>query len=94
MLEQNNAFGPFQEKDIHPFCRSKAEEFESLGYRDIEPEDIWQFVSKDYGDDYPRFHKVVNDILTLKVTDFMNWITLNAYKGTMYTDPSDPFASD
>lgn len=71
-------------REIEALCISKAEEFALLGYEHITGEDIWQCVSiiKKYDEDnLPQIHQIVNDILTLKVTTFMNWMTLNAYKG-------------
>lgn len=71
-------------KEIEALCNSKAEEFALLGYEHISGADVWKCVAdlKKYDEDnLPQLHKIVNDILTLKVTTFMNWMTLNAYKG-------------
>lgn len=71
-------------KEIESLCNSKSEEFALLGYEHISGADVWQCVSaiKKYDEDnLPQVHQIVNDILTLKVTTFMNWMTLNAYKG-------------
>lgn len=67
---------------IEELCVSKAEEFRILGYEHVTGADVWQCVSEAYNKTgVPRLHRVVNDILTLKITTFMNQMTLNAYKG-------------
>lgn len=68
-------------RQIEELCRSKAEEFALLGYEGVKDEDIWKFVSQSYTEGTPPMHKVVNDILSLKVTKYMNWLTMKAYKG-------------
>lgn len=69
-------------KQIEDLCNSKAKEFALMGYDNIKGHTIWQCVSEKYDENnLPPLHKIVNDILTLKVTTFMNWMTLNAYKG-------------
>ncbi|WP_315969586.1 post-transcriptional regulator [Numidum massiliense] len=70
---------------IEKLCASKAEEFEFYGYENISGREIWLCVSKGYEEQLPALHKLVNDILSLKVTDFMNWMTVNAYKGVDLT---------
>jgi len=68
-------------KQIEELCNSKAEEFAFMGYENMTGRDIWQCVSEKYQEDnLPALHQIVNDILTLKVTTFMNWLTLHAYK--------------
>lgn len=65
---------------IEQLCLSKAEEFQLLGYENVTGKDIWECVSEAYEKQgVPLLHQIVNDILSLKVTKFMNWITLRAY---------------
>ncbi|WP_205690220.1 post-transcriptional regulator [Chengkuizengella sediminis] len=81
--ESNNHVLDEQElsRTIEELCLSKAEEFRMLGYNHVTGHEIWQCISKKYHKDgIPNLHKIVNDILTLKVTNFMNWLTMNAYK--------------
>ena len=68
-------------KQIENLCRSKAEEFQLMGYDHVKGVEIWKCISAKYTTSQPPLHQIVNDILTLKVTTFMNWMTLNAYKG-------------
>ncbi|QHT62036.1 hypothetical protein GXP70_20015 [Paenibacillus lycopersici] len=70
---------------IEYLCGSKAEEFKLFGYEYVTAEEVWQCVSEKYAKNgEPARHQVVNDILSLKVTKFMNFMTLSAYKGTHF----------
>lgn len=67
---------------IEQLCLSKAEEFKLLGYDHVEGREVWECVSNSYAKTgMPSLNRIVNDILSLKVTSFMNWMTMNAYKG-------------
>jgi hypothetical protein len=66
-------------------CRMKAAEFAMLGYNQVTPDDVWQCVSARYQKSgFPLLHRLVNDILTLKATQFMNWMTMQAFKGALF----------
>ncbi|MDF2835942.1 MAG: hypothetical protein K0Q63_1582 [Paenibacillus sp.] len=70
---------------IEELCTSKAEEFRLIGYEHVTGKDIWDCVSAGYAKTgQPELHRMVNDILSLKVTRFMNYLTLSAYKGTSF----------
>lgn len=70
-----------QVEHLHALCTSKAEEFALIGYDNISKDDIWHFFEQKYEAGFPSLHRIVNDILSLKVTAFMNTQTINAYKG-------------
>ncbi|SDI13007.1 post-transcriptional regulator [Paenibacillus naphthalenovorans] len=66
---------------IEDLCRSKAQEFRMLGYEHVTGQEIWECVSDKYNKTgIPPLHRIVNDILSLKVTQFMNWMTMSIYK--------------
>ncbi|WP_309299340.1 post-transcriptional regulator [Paenibacillus sp. YYML68] len=66
---------------IEDICRSKAEEFRMIGYERVTGAEIWECVSDSYRKKgLPPLHRIVNDILTLKVTSFMNWMTMSVYR--------------
>lgn len=67
---------------IEGLCTSKAQEFRLLGYEHVTGRDVWDCVSDKYvKTGNPALHKIVNDILSLKANQFMNWMTLTIYKG-------------
>jgi hypothetical protein len=68
---------------VEELCISKAEEFQLLGYEHVTGRDVWDCVSDKYvKTGNPPLHRIVNDILSLRVTQFMNWMTMNVYRGT------------
>ncbi|WJH32569.1 post-transcriptional regulator [Paenibacillus sp. CC-CFT747] len=76
---------PISEKAIEALCLSKAEEFVMLGYEQVTAHDIWNCIRARYektGE--PPLHRLVNDILSLKITSYMNWLTMQAYKGAPF----------
>jgi len=69
-------------RTIRELCESKAEEFRMIGYNQATGPEIWECVSDKYHKTgTPALHAIVNDILSLKVTNFMNYITLSIYRG-------------
>ncbi|WP_328803621.1 post-transcriptional regulator [Paenibacillus puerhi] len=71
---------------IEEICISKAQEFRMLGYEYVTGSEIWECVSDKYRKQgMPALHRIVNDILSLKVTSFMNWMTMSAYKDSRIT---------
>ncbi|WP_018753203.1 post-transcriptional regulator [Paenibacillus sanguinis] len=70
---------------IEGLCRSKAEEFRLIGYEQVTGADIWECVSYKYEKSGPPpLHQLVNDILSLKATQFMNYMTISAYRGSPF----------
>jgi hypothetical protein len=70
---------------IESLCLSKVEEFKLLGYDYVTGKEIWDCVSDRYRKSgMPALHQIVNDILSLKSTQFMNWMTMSAFKGAQF----------
>ncbi|MCA0755244.1 post-transcriptional regulator [Paenibacillus sp. N4] len=70
---------------IEELCESKAEEFRMIGYENVTAREVWECVSEKYSKKgQPELYEIVNDILSLKVTKFMNYMTLSALKGNPF----------
>ena len=70
------------EATIEMLCRSKASELRLIGYERVTSRDVWKCVSHNYADiKLPQLHQLVNDILSLHATEFMNYMTVSAYRG-------------
>jgi hypothetical protein len=70
---------------IQQLCESKVEELHLLGYEHAEAAEVWGCVSSKYvKKGMPNLHQVVSDILSLKPTQFMNYLMLSAYKGDSF----------
>lgn len=70
---------------IEMICSSKAEEIRMIGYEYVTSDDIWNCVSSKYEKQgIPPLHQLVNDVLSLKATSLMNYMTISAYKGSSF----------
>ena len=73
------------EQSIELLCQSKAEELRLVGYEYVTSKDVWNCVSHKYEKQgIPPLHQLVNDILSLKATSFMNFLTVAAYRGSSF----------
>ncbi|GIP31400.1 post-transcriptional regulator [Paenibacillus sp. J2TS4] len=73
------------EEVIMHLCQMKAEEFAASGYEQVSANEIWSCVSDKYSKTgQPALHQLVNDILSLSVPKFMNWMTMQAFKGAPF----------
>ncbi|OCT14966.1 hypothetical protein A8709_12610 [Paenibacillus pectinilyticus] len=84
--EENKGLSDLElNETIENLCLSKVEEFNLLGYEHVTGKDIWDCVSDKYRKTgLPPLHQIVNDILSLKSTAFMNWMTISMYKGVQF----------
>ncbi|MDI3328784.1 MAG: post-transcriptional regulator [Alicyclobacillaceae bacterium] len=73
---------------IEELCRSKAREFALLGYENVTGEEVWACVSGRYKNGLPPLYQLVNDILSLKAPQFMDWAMVRAMKGKI--ESGDP----
>ncbi|MCQ6273558.1 post-transcriptional regulator [Bacillus sp. V3B] len=73
---------------VRPALKSKQEEFFTFGYGRVSEEDIWDFlVSKKWRKESSdmKLFEVVQDILSLKVGEFMNYTQVKALKEAEFT---------
>ncbi|WP_455676124.1 post-transcriptional regulator [Pradoshia sp.] len=68
-------------QEMDPALKSKLEEFDLLDYPDITEEDIWAYLiqkkwKKANGE--ARHYEIMQDIMRLKVSDYMNFATTSA----------------
>ncbi len=75
---------------LTPALESKADEFIVLGYGKVENEDIWKFLTEKTWrkpKDGIRIHELVSDIFSMKIGDYMNYATMEAFKSpNLFTD--------
>jgi hypothetical protein len=70
---------------IEQLCNSKADEFRMLGYEQVTGREVWDCIAEKYQKKgFPPLHQIVNDILSLKSTQFMNWMTMSIYKNPQF----------
>ncbi|UTR09265.1 post-transcriptional regulator [Evansella sp. LMS18] len=81
-------------EEIEPVLNSKAEELQMLGYENVSPEDVWEcFTAKLPRIEVPeevRPHWIVAEVFRLRAHDYMNWLTVAAYKGPDWFKDDEP----
>lgn len=81
-------------KKIDKVLTIKVEEFARLGYDSVGQEDIWSYIERHYmntDDTYSiKLHQLVNDILSLSITEYMNRLQLNSLQGPDWFTTDEP----
>jgi len=73
---------------VQPVLSSKLEEFRLLGYDSITETELWEFLIKKKwkkAKDEPKLHQIIQDILTIKVSDFISYAAIESYKSTEFS---------
>ncbi|MCL6627907.1 MAG: post-transcriptional regulator [Alicyclobacillus shizuokensis] len=78
------------EPDLMNLCAIKAEEFHLLGYEQVTADDVWRCVRERTRGSQP-LHRMVEAILGLQIGQFMNYATIDAYRGR--ADDESPLAA-
>ena len=70
---------------IQPVVSSKMEEFHMLGYEEVTENDLLGYLEmkKWKKEKELSLHQVVNDILSVKITQVMSYVTIESYKSDM-----------
>jgi hypothetical protein len=86
-MKVNHANDRFRNK-VGPALKSKQEEFLIFGYGRVSEDDIWSFlVNKKWRKENSemKLFEIVQDILSLKVGEFMNYSQVKALKEAEFT---------
>ncbi|WP_445490176.1 post-transcriptional regulator [Niallia sp. 03133] len=70
-------------KEVQPALKSKLEEFHLLGYETITEDELWFYLTKKKWKkpaDSGRLFILVQDILNVKIAEYMNFATIEAYR--------------
>ncbi|GGI10560.1 post-transcriptional regulator [Gottfriedia solisilvae] len=62
---------------------SKLDEFKMLGYDTVSEDELWQCLENTLwrkNEDDPKLFQLVEDILSLTVNDYMNYIRIESFK--------------
>jgi hypothetical protein len=68
---------------VQPAIQSKVEEFHLYGFNRANESEVWECLKKKKWkrNEVPKpLREVVNDILSLSISDYMSYITVQAYK--------------
>ncbi|WP_018661045.1 post-transcriptional regulator [Heyndrickxia acidiproducens] len=83
MQEKKHPYAIYYD-ELLPVLESKAEEFKVVGYGAVGVRELWRYLEKKVwkkvqnGD--ARMYSLVSDILSIKAGDFMNFMTMEAYR--------------
>ncbi|MFS0775838.1 post-transcriptional regulator [Neobacillus sp. 3P2-tot-E-2] len=81
-MEKSHAYNHFF-TNVKPALISKLEEFRLLGYQEVTESGLWEFLTrkkwKKVKEDI-RLYKIIDDILTVKVSDYISFTTIQTYK--------------
>jgi hypothetical protein len=83
--ENNLEYLRFQ---VAPALQSKLEEFRILGYMEISEPQLWEFLLKKKWKKIKeefKLHEVVQDIFSVKVSDFMNYAKVESFKAAEFS---------
>lgn len=79
---ETHMYDKFRET-VRPFLKSKLEEFELYGYGSVKEDELWDFLKnktwRKEKEEKPLF-QIVSDILVVKIGDYMNYATVEAFK--------------
>jgi hypothetical protein len=81
-MENSHDFNQFRTK-VEPALLSKLEEFQMLGYDSVSEEGLWDFLTRKKWKkvkDEKKLYEIVDDILSVKVSDFISYTTIETYK--------------
>jgi len=71
-------------EQLLPAVESKLSEFALLGYDKVKESDFWKYLVtkkwKKLKEEDIQLHKLVNDILTVKVNEYMTFATVEAFQ--------------
>lgn len=73
----------FLRKEVKVVLDSKLEEFSLLGYEQVSEQELWDFLTKKKWRKVTEpklLHEIVADIMSIKVGEFINYATVEAFK--------------
>lgn len=81
-MEKNHSYNHFRTQ-VTPALTSKLEEFRLLGYDSVSADGLWEFLLKKKWKKVKeeiRIYEIIEDILAIKVSDFISYTTIETYK--------------
>lgn len=68
---------------VTPVLTSKVEEFALLGYDKVKVNELWEYLKQKKWrkpKEEPNLHEIVENIMSIKVSDYMNYASIEAMK--------------
>ncbi|NHM30444.1 post-transcriptional regulator [Neobacillus terrae] len=78
----------YYRNQIKPALESKLEEFRLLGYETVTEDELWNFLIRKRWkkpEEDKKLYEIVQDILAVKVSDYMGFAAIEAYKNPEFS---------
>jgi len=85
-METSHAYNHFRTQ-VSPALGSKLDEFRLLGYEAVTEDSLWEFLTKKKWrkpKEEIRIYEIIDDVLSVKVSDFLNYSTIETYKNNEF----------
>lgn len=86
-MEKSHKYNHFRTQ-VQPALASKLSEFRLLGYDSVSEDGLWEFlIMKKWKkvNEEIRLYEIIQDILNVKVSDYMSFTTIQTYKTTEFS---------
>lgn len=86
-MDNSHRFEQFQTQ-VQPAIASKLTEFQLLGVDSVTERDLWEFLKKKKWKKVKedmKLHEIIQGILSIKVSDYISFATIEAYKTTEFS---------
>ncbi|MED4225756.1 post-transcriptional regulator [Neobacillus cucumis] len=73
---------------VQPVLKSKLEEFRLLGVDSVTEQGLWEYLIKKKWKKVKhemRLYEMIQEILSVKVSDYLNYVTIESYKTTEFS---------
>jgi hypothetical protein len=77
---------------VKPALESKLDEFRLLGYEKVTEQELWEYLTKKKWkkpNGNVRLFKIVEEIMAVKVSEYIHYATIEAFKGTGFALDSE-----
>lgn len=86
-MENSHTYNQFRSK-VQPAMSSKIQEFGLLGYDAVSENELWEYLIKKRWKkqkDEIMLYEVIQDILSVKVSDYMSFATIESLKSADFS---------
>lgn len=86
-MAKMHAYDIFRE-EVEPALDVKLDEFRLLGYEQVKADELWSFLIKKKWKTPKsdiRLFEIVEEVLGIKVGEFINFTTVEVYKDTIFS---------
>ncbi len=90
MKKKIHSFEPYRTK-LAPALQSKCEEFILLGFKEVSPSELWNYLlaKKWKKKENKMLHELVNDIMSVNISDYMHFERMETFKDSQKKDAPD-----